>query len=289
MSQEGRPWHGGTLYHGKIFELPQGYRTGDGVFETIRTYEGVPFRLHAHLERLVRGARLIGIKETPSPNAIEKEVQRSLEAARANAPPGEWILRPVIFADGSGWGFATTAERYSPPTGGKGNAGLRIGTSSYPHPGPFLLPPGGAVQVKWISRGPLAHALREAHRRGWEEALLCDHEGRVIEGTRSNIFAYIDGVLVSPGGSSGALDGITRETVVECASEKGMVVIDNPIKKSRLLRAKEVFLTSTLLGVAGVSEIDGRKVCKAGTAGPLTEELSTAFQDKVRSEISVKG
>lgn len=261
MSPDGQEWFGGKLYRFENCNFPAGFRLGDGVFETIRTYNGIPFKLTAHISRLLSGARAIGLKELPDIESVKEQIMDILMSRISETPKVEWILRPMLFSDHNLWGFVVLVDPIEIPEKSSPEEGLTVGISSHPHPEGYLIPPSGETQVKWISRGPLSHALRDATSMGWDEALLTNSRGRIVEGTRSNIMVIRQNLIVSPGPKSFAFPGITRNTVVESAKTMGLEVIDRPLELVELLEAHEALLTSTLLGVRPVlNAIYGNKV-----------------------------
>jgi len=236
--------------------LPAGLRSGDGVFETFRTFGGVPFLLEEHLARLRAGARAIGLAPLPSASSLRALVQRRLAPAVARRGPAEWIVRPALFSGPAGAEVAVGIERL-PGGPEKGRSGLVTGVSGYVHPGRVLVPPGGSAPVKWLARGPLAAALRAGRRRGWDEALLADPSGGLVEGTRSNLFVVSNGTLHAPGPEAGALPGVTRAVVLREAGRIGIPVATGAVPPRVVRSATELFLTSSLLGVAPVARIEG--------------------------------
>jgi branched-chain amino acid aminotransferase len=265
--------------------VPRGIRLGDGVFETIRTYRGRPFGLEPHLRRLVRGARSIGLTRIPSIERLRHEVLVELAGLTRRRPGAEWVVRPMVYAAEHSSRWTVAIEPYHPARP-RGAGRDRVGISRYPHPGAYLAPSGEGSPVKWLARGPLAHALRDAVRRGWTEALLCDSEGRVVEGTRSNIFVLADGGLYAPGPASRALAGITRGIVLTEARRRGLKAWDRPIDPSMMRRATEVFLTSTLLGVQPVRRIEGWALPRLDPRAPWTRTLSEALTTRMEAETS---
>ncbi|MDG6912854.1 MAG: aminotransferase class IV family protein [Nitrososphaerota archaeon] len=276
----GRRWAGGRRYEGSTLNLPLGIRLGDGVFETVRTYGGVPFELRSHIERMRRGAIAIGLSRLPSVPILEQGVLRSFRMrSRHGTSRTEWIIRPLLFSETTGWGFVVEVEPLvlsSLPSNP-----LVVGTSRVPHPESYLTPHDAHQQVKWLSRGPLAYALREARESGWDEALLIDSRRRYVEGTRSNLFAIRHGVLCAPGPEAGALGGVTRQLVLDLARRAGLRTAEESIPRSRLLQAEEVFLTSTLLGVAPVASIDGRPLGSVPIPGPVTRWIERGFAERI--------
>jgi len=127
-------------------------------------------------------------------------------------------------------------------------------------------------------------ALQEALRDGYDEALLLDAQGFVMEGSGENVFIVNDGVLYTPDLTS-ALDGITRRTVITLAREIGIEVVEKRITRDEVYIADEAFFTGTAAEVTPIREVDGRTIGR-GTRGPITERLQSLYFDVVhgRSE-----
>jgi branched-subunit amino acid aminotransferase/4-amino-4-deoxychorismate lyase len=277
-------WFDGRIVSRDDLRLPSGLRQGDGVFETIRTYDGIPFRLADHLERLLAGARSLGLAALPSPDVLREAAESTLAACKADSKLREWIVRPCLFSDDERTGGIVLADPWARPRTLSDDTPVVAGLSSYRHPGAFLRPPGANAPVKWLARGPLAHALRDARMRSWDEALLRNEKGDIVEGTRSNLFVFESGRLLAPGPASGALPGITRGILLDLARDRRIEIEDRPVGPHELVGASETFLTSTLLGVAPISVFEGATV-GSGTGGrPLTRELRGAFEELVRRE-----
>jgi branched-chain amino acid aminotransferase len=122
-------------------------------------------------------------------------------------------------------------------------------------------------------------ALKEALDGGYDEALLLDSEGYVMEGSGENIFIVRDGVLYTPDLTS-ALDGITRRTIIQLAEECDLKVVEKRITRDEVYIADEAFFTGTAAEVTPIREVDGRAI-GAGTRGPITERLQTLYFDVV--------
>jgi len=122
-------------------------------------------------------------------------------------------------------------------------------------------------------------ALKEAMSCGYDEALLLDSEGYVMEGSGENIFIVRDGILYTPDLTS-ALDGITRKTVMALAEELGLKVIEKRITRDEVYIADEAFFTGTAAEVTPIREVDGRAI-GAGGRGPITERLQALYFDQV--------
>ncbi len=281
MESSVKKWRGGHIYTWNDRSIPAGLQQGDGVFETLRTFDGMPFLLDQHAVRLIEGARTIGLKDLPDPDEIESEVRGQLSTKRAMDPSSERVIRFAIFHDGDEWGFNTSISSWTPSYGPAHEGTAWVGYSAYPHPGRYLIPPESDVQVKWVSRGPLAHALREAKNRGWDEALLMNRNKSIVEGTRSNVFAINEGVLLCPGPKSYALPGVTRSVVVDCASELDLEIRDQPIPVDTLEASDEIFITSSLLGIAPVSRIINGSFSR-DCIGKVTRSLTKEFEKRIK-------
>jgi branched-chain amino acid aminotransferase len=120
-------------------------------------------------------------------------------------------------------------------------------------------------------------ALFQAYERGGETVVLVDAAGHVAEGPGFNVFAAVDGALVTP--AAGVLEGISRRTVIEMARAAGLVVRIEPLPVAALRRADEVFLSSTGGGVIGIAQVDGVPVAgrPAGEFGPVTRRLQQDY------------
>jgi branched-chain amino acid aminotransferase len=122
-------------------------------------------------------------------------------------------------------------------------------------------------------------ALQEALRDGYDEALLLDAEGYVMEGSGENIFIVRDGIVYTPDLTS-ALDGITRKTVFSLCGEQGIKVVEKRITRDEVYIADEAFFTGTAAEVTPIREVDGR-VIGSGGRGPITERLQGLYFDQV--------
>ncbi len=277
-------WQKGSLYSLDSSAVPAGYRLGDGVFETVRTYFGKPFRLADHISRLLAGAESIGFHDLPEQGAVMNKVSAVLEEWKPGKPEDEYVLRPTFFSEGQGWGFMVPVETWRPPIQFMSGKGITVGISAHRHPGSYMVPPSGRTQVKWLSRGQLSHALRVAREKGWGEALLLNHEGKVVEGTRSNLFVLTEDTVIAPGALSSAFPGITREVVIELAERRGIAVLDRPASLQELISSSEIFLTSTLLGVAPVDSVQIGEDTYAKPAGKVSGLIVSDFARQVSRE-----
>jgi branched-chain amino acid aminotransferase len=265
-----RTWVNGALLDrddAVVNAFDHGLTVGDGVFETIKVIDGMPFALRRHLERLARSAAGLGLTE---PDLTE--VRTACEVVCAQAPLGLHRLRITYTAGVSPLG----SER------GGGPSTLVVAIA------PAVPPPESTTVavVPWPrnERGALAglkttsyaeNVVALAHARGFgaTEALFADTRGRLSEGTGANVFVVVDGQLVTPALSTGCLDGVTRRLVLEWT---GADEVELPADV--LDRAQEIFLTSTIRDVQAVEAIVGdRHPRRLGEIGPVTRETAAAF------------
>ncbi|MEM4794255.1 MAG: aminotransferase class IV, partial [Pyrobaculum sp.] len=127
-------------------------------------------------------------------------------------------------------------------------------------------------------------AMVEAKSRGFDEALLMDSSGYVVEGSGENIFIVRDGKLYTPPVHTSILEGITRDTIMKISSDIGMSVVEKPITREEVYTADEVFLVGTAAEVTPVVEVDNRPIGD-GKPGPITTKLATIYEKTVRGEV----
>ncbi|MBI9083125.1 MAG: aminotransferase class IV [Desulfobacterales bacterium] len=225
---------------------------GYGVFDLIRTYNGKPFFLQAHIDRLIHSAGEIGLRLPWSADELTAIV---LETLRRNAHP-EANLR-VVVTGGPSPDFMTP----------QGKPRLLV-----------LVTPIPKLPAQWYSEGvpivtvvverykpgaksinyiPATIALKTAREKGAIEALYIDREGFVLEGTTSNIFAFFGDRLITPG--RGILSGITRQVVLDIAGRHYAIDIRD-LSLEEMLAADEIFITGTNKGLVPVVQVDDRAI-----------------------------
>lgn len=267
----------------------RGFLLGDGLFETIRLYGDAPFRLDAHLDRLRAGAARVGIA---IPRDLDERLSAALDAWRARRGAGDrnGALR-LTLTRGIGEGvlpdedgrptLVITTARYMPdrelPVRGltallRGRVDERALTA-------------GLKGIGYLER---IVALREARAGGAREALLVNSRGRVVEGSASNLFAVRNGVLHTPSVAEGALPGVTRDLVLDLAEARGVHVVEGAMPPDELVRADEIFLTSSLRELAPVVKVEGETI-GAGVPGRLVKALQRDFDRVVRKSSSRSG
>ncbi len=263
-----------TLHYGMgVFEGVRAYRTGEGT---------AIFRLREHTDRLFNSAHILGMK-IPYDREILDQAQRA--AVRENGLASAYI-RPMCFYGPEGMGLRADNLNVHVMVAawewgaylGEDNMknGIRIKVSSFTRHHVNITMCRAKANGNYMNS---MMALQEAMRDGYDEALLLDAEGYVMEGSGENIFIVREGVLYTPDLTS-ALDGITRKTVITLAGELGIPVVEKRITRDEVYIADEAFFTGTAAEVTPIREVDGRAI-GGGTRGPITERLQSLYFDLV--------
>jgi branched-chain amino acid aminotransferase len=245
---------------------------GFGVFDLLRTYNGKPFFLDEHVERLEHSAREIGLELPWSHNEI---VQITLETLRKN-DLAEANLR-IVVTGGSSPDFMTP----------QGKPRLLVLVTPIPQLPDWWFSKGVKIitivserhipGAKTIGYVPATMALRKAKKEGAIEALYIDRDDFVLECTTSNLFALIGGTLVTPGRD--ILSGITRKVILDIARDRFPIDIRD-ISRKELLKAQEVFITGTNKGIVPVIQVDDAIIAK-GRPGHHTREIMSVLDRKI--------
>jgi branched-chain amino acid aminotransferase len=270
----------------KVHVLTHTLHYGMGVFEGIRAYntqQGTAvFRLSAHTDRLFNSAHIMRItipfnREDINQACIDVVADNQLESA---------YIRPLVFYGSEGMGLradnlkthvAIAAWEWGTYLGPEGlEKGIRIRTSSYTR---------HHVNISMCKAKANGHyinsmlALQEAQDNGYDEALLLDNEGYVCEGSGENIFIVRNGIIYTPDRSS-ALEGITRDTIIELARECDYNVEERRITRDEVYISDEAFFTGTAAEVTPIRELDNRMI-GTGSKGPVTSKLQQLYFDCV--------
>ena len=247
---------------------------GYGVFDFLRTYNDIPFRLKEHLNRLYNSACLIGLNLPFSTEDIEARIVKGISLSNH----AEKNIRIVVTGGLSDNGITPgnepqlllmiTASRPFPSTYYKN--GAKLITS---HVDRFM---PGAKTINYI---PAILCQNDAQSRGAIESIYIDRDGYLLEGTTSNFFAVRDGRLITPP-CDRVLPGITRQVVIELA--KGNFGVDErPIHKDEIRLLDEVFITSSVKEVIPIQTIDSVEVGK-GFVGPISQTIMRLFKEETK-------
>jgi branched-chain amino acid aminotransferase len=280
------PWASATVH-----VMTHALHYGSSVFEGMRAYDTprgpALFRAREHLRRLHDSAR---IYRMPLPFDEAELLEACRAAVRENGLTDAY-LRPLAWR-GAGplsisalrhpvevmvaalpWGTYLGDEALA--------AGADVCVSSWQRPAPNTHPTGAKAGGNYLSGQLVA---MEAERLGFVEGIALDVGGTVSEGSGENLFLVRDGVIVTPPAGSSILPGITRDTLITLARERGYAVREERIPREALYVADEIFLTGTAAEVTPVRSIDG-VVLGEGRRGPVTTELQRAFFATVRGEV----
>jgi branched-chain amino acid aminotransferase len=271
----------------KVHVLTHTLHYGCGAFEGVRAYktdQGTAiFRLQDHTERLFNSAKILRMKIPFTMDEVN-EAQRAV--VRANQLESCYI-RPLVWIGSEKLGVSPKGNRihlmvaawaWGAYLGEEGlKRGIRVKTSSYTRHHVNIT----MTQAKTVSNYTNSIlANMEATDDGYDEALLLDPAGFVAEGAGENLFIVKGGVIYTPDLSAGALNGITRNTVLHIARDLGLEVVQKRITRDEVYIADEAFFTGTAAEVTPIRELD-RVTIGAGQRGPITERIQAAFFDIV--------
>jgi|TARA_B100001971_G_scaffold211799_1_gene240327 branched-chain amino acid aminotransferase len=268
-----------------ISAMDYGFLYGFGLFETMRAYSGQVFHLEHHTKRLAHSAELLGlpiraltlksaVMDTIRANKLsEARIRITVSIGEGGMPPDpNTCNNPTVLI---------VAEHYQPYPKQVYQKGFRAVISS----------------MRCNSQSPLSKiksanylesilARQEARAAGVDESLFLNEKGLLAEASMSNIFLVSNGILRTPAEESGILPGITRQIILELASQLGINALEQDISLNELSQAEEAFLTNSLIEVMPLTEITDKPI-GFGKPGPLTQRLMTAYKKLVTPESSV--
>ncbi|MEQ2526918.1 branched-chain-amino-acid transaminase [Robertmurraya yapensis] len=271
-----------TKENAKVSVYDHGFLYGDGVFEGIRVYSGNIFRMKEHMERLYNSAKsiLLNIPYTEEEltkiiaNTVEKNnVEDAYIRVVVSRGIGDLGLDPYKCPKAS---VVVIVEPLSIFPKELYESGLEIVTVATRRNRPDVLSP----KVKSLNYLNNVLVKIEAHLANVSEALMLNDQGYVAEGSADNVFILKNGCFYTPPGYVGALDGITRNAVIDIAQELGYEVKEEPFTRHDVYTADEVFLTGTAAEVIAVVKVDGRTIGD-GVPGVHTKKLLAKFRERV--------
>lgn len=269
----------------RVSVFDRGVLLGDGVYETLRVHRGRIFRWREHRDRLLNSLAAAGIEPPHAPAVLEQaiislggenqmqEARIRLTITRGDGDPGFDLMPgkgPTTIIAASAW-RPLPEERY--------REGVHAIIASRRQTGSDSLDPA----LKSISRIHLVLARLEATRKNALEAILLGSDGKVREGTASNVFVVEQGKLRTPSAQCGILEGVTRAAILELSTEAGIPCEEGILGPEALADADEVFLTNTSWGALPVGSLDGKSV-GSGRGGPVTLLLGRKLAELVERE-----
>jgi branched-chain amino acid aminotransferase len=283
MNGEFRDWADATTH-----VMTHALHYGSGVFEGVRAYDTekgtAVFRWDEHLERLYESAKPYDLEIGHEP---EELTEATMEVIRRNDLDSAYV-RPIAYYGYESLGVSpgdcpTDVVIGAWPWGAYLGEdalenGVEVMVSSWRKHASSQIPTNAKTTGLYVNS---MLAGEEARRNGFTEAIVLNKEGNVAEGPGENIFLVRDGELYTPGLSESILGGITRDTVITLAEERGYEVHDDvSISRGELHTADELFFTGSAAEVTPIRQVDNVEIGDGGR-GPVTEELQTAFFDLV--------
>ena len=264
---------------------------GLAAFEGIRCYQtktgGAVFRLREHMQRLHDSAQIAAM---PMSASVDQLVDACVELIRKNGMQDGCYIRPIAYVSDGPLGIAAenpthvqmVAWRWGSYLGDDGvKNGIRCKISSFRRPAIDAVMAKGKISGHYVNS---ILARREVGADGYQEALLLDAQGYVVEGSGENLFIVADGRVRTPPRGSAILLGITRDTVIKLLAEAKIPVEEAVISRDELYCADEVFLTGTAAEVTPAREIDNRKV-GTGKPGEITKLVQDAYAKAVSGQL----
>ena len=266
----------------KVSVYDHGLLYGDGVFEGIRAYNGVVFKLREHVQRLFDSAHAIMLK---IPITQEETVQAVVEACRKNQLKDAYIRLVVTRGIGD---LGLDPRKCPSPTV------IIIADHIVLHEGTAKTE-GITTIASWVRRNPVdaqTHEVKslnylnsilakiEANKSGADEAICLAENGLVSEGVGENIFVVKNQKITTPPSSTGALSGITAKALFKLAKKLGYDVSEGDVTLFQLLNADELFFTGTAAEIVPIREVNWRQI-NDGKPGPITQKLMAEFRKVV--------
>ena len=258
---------------------------GDGVFEGIRSYDGLIFKLSQHIERLYESAHTIMLAIPMTKAAMAEVVKRSLRVNRlynayirlvVTRGVGDLGLDPRKCARPTVFAIADKIRLYPKSLYERGLSLITVATQRN-------VPEALNPQIKSLNYLNNILAKIEAINAGYEEAIMLSHSGYVTECTGENLFIVKGRQLLTPPPYIGVLRGITRGTVMDLGARARLTVREEMLTRHDLFNADEVFLTGTAAEIVPVVKIDGRRI-GSGRPGAVTKQLQAAFRQVTKTD-----
>jgi branched-chain amino acid aminotransferase len=274
--------------HAVVSVFDHGFLYGEGVYETLRTYNGQPFLFDRHMQRLRNSAGMLALSVPLDDAAMDARCRETMHAARlGDAPEREAYIRILVTR---GVGELTYDPAATPAPS------IVVIVKPHVSPSREVFERGVMVSLVPIVRNhpasvsPLiksnnllnnALAMQEAFRRGGYEGVMRNYRGELAECTQSNLFIVKNGAALTPPLDSGLLPGITRAFLFEVGEARGIPVREAVLRDDDLFGADEAFLTSTTREVVPIVKVDDRAI-GSGAPGAVTRALLEGFRQKAQ-------
>ena len=272
--------------HAVVSVFDHGFLYGEGVYETMRTFNGQPFLFERHMQRLRNSSGMLSLAVPLSDADLRDRCRDTMRAAGLGGGPTTEAYLRVLVTRGVGDLSYDSAACPVPTVIVIAKPQIDLPAEVYEWGVAIAIVPivrnhPGSVNPLIKSNNLLNNALamQEAVRRGAFEGVMRNYRGELAECTQSNLFVVKDGVALTPPLDAGLLPGITRAFLFEIAAEAGILMREAVLGDADLLEADEVFLTNTTRGVLPATRVDEHTVGK-GRPGPVTRALSDAYLKK---------
>ena len=270
--------------HASISVFDHGFLYGEGVYETLRTYNGQPFLFDRHMRRLRKSSGMIALSIPLTDAQIDERFRDTMRVAGLDGGAGREAYIRILVTRGIGELTYDPAATPTPsivvivkpnvdPPRDAFERGVKVSLVGVVRNHPGTVNP----LIKSNSLLNNALAMQEALRNGAFEGVMRNYKGELAECTQSNLFVVKDGAALTPPIDAGLLPGITREYLFEVGAAAGIPVREAVLKDADLLGADESFLTSTTRELVPITQVDDRKI-GSGAPGPITLALLDAFR-----------
>lgn len=258
-----------------------GFTHGNGLFETMRAYDGTIFALDRHLDRLYKSAGILGYPNIPGKTVLMDACKNTITANNL----GDARLRLTVTAGAPDTQKPTiliTATPYAGYNEGFYQNGISaIILNGYRTSGDLT------TTIKSTSYLSSIMAKRRAESAGYNEAVLVNEKGHIAEGSCTNIFAVKDGYIITPPIEDGLLPGITRDVVIEIAVAHGYHTLQQSLQITNIFDKDELFLTNSLMEIMPLTKLDGNQIGD-GLPGKVTQNLHALYRQVVLKAVSEK-
>jgi len=255
-----------------IDSLAPGIVQGKGVFETMRVYSGKIYALQKHFDRLFRGLRLLGIR---SPYTKKQWEQHLYQTINVNSLK-EARIRLAVWREGGKLRIAIVCQDVKRDHPRKKQSGLKAMISGVRRNKTRY------SNIKSMDYLCFRKAFKQAEEQGFDEAILMNNRGEIVEGSRTNVFFVKKGILYTPAVTCGCLNGITRQIVLQCARHLKITSKVTIVSPQKLIRSDEAFVTNSLIGVVPLIVV-GVRVIGQGKPGQVTKKIMDVYSANVHS------
>ena len=279
--------------HAVVSVFDHGFLFGEGVYETLRTYNGQPFLLGRHLRRLRNSARMLALDVPLTDEVIEERCRVTMTAAGLGDDRNHEAYIRILVTRGVGDlsydpvacphpTIVVIAKLFVAPAAEVYERGVRVALVSIIRNHPSTVNP----LIKSNNLINNALAMQEAARSGAFEGVMRNYRGELAECTQSNLFVVRAGEALTPPLDAGLLPGITREFLIEVGAGMDIPIREAVLRDADLFGADEAFLTSTTREVVPIVQVDGRTI-GSGMPGPITKALLEGFRERAE-ELTVR-